>query len=78
MSAVEGLCWDKIMMQCGYIDSDTWAGMQSQDSEVDITAEILLVWLFLNGCLNIAETKYSVWILQFVQDCTFLINFCLL
>lgn len=32
-----------MMMQCGYIDSDTWAGMQSQDFQVDITAEILLV-----------------------------------
>lgn len=32
-----------MMMQCGYIDSDTWAGTQSQDSQVDIAAGILLV-----------------------------------
>lgn len=45
------------MMQCGYIDSDICAGMQSQDSRVDMAARILLVRLFLNGCLNIAESK---------------------
>lgn len=59
LSAGEGICWGAIMMvQCGYIDSDICAGMQSQDSRVSMAARNLLAWLFLNGCLNIAESKY--------------------
>lgn len=34
-----------MMMQCGYIDSDICAGMQSQDSQVDTAAWIRLIIL---------------------------------
>lgn len=41
LSAEEETCWGRIMMmQCGYIDSDICAGMQSQDSRVEMAVQI--------------------------------------
>lgn len=69
-----------MMMQCGYIDSDVCSGMQRQDSWGDMAAWILPKCALENGCLNIAEIKYcsTFCILQFVQECAFLISFYLL